>query len=70
MKVKFLAIFLTGLLLGALLGSILFEQVKAQFYHSPGTELSYLRKIKNSVENIESNVSDIERYVRQIWQEK
>jgi len=59
MKLKFLAIFLTGLLLGALLGNILFGQVIAQYYHSPGTELYYLKKILNSVENIELNVRQI-----------
>ena len=57
MKVKFLAIFLTGLLLGALFGNILFGQVIAQYYHSPGTELYYLKKILNSVKNIEDDVS-------------
>ncbi|MBA7515461.1 hypothetical protein ES705_07501 [subsurface metagenome] len=57
MKVKFLAIFLIGLLLGALFGNILFGQVIAQYYHSPGTELYYLKKILNSVENIEDDVS-------------
>lgn len=66
-KVKFLAIFLTGLLLGALLGNILFGQVIAQYYHSPGTELYYLKKIMNSVEGIEGAVSDIEHYARQIY---
>ena len=59
MKIKFLAIFLTGLLLGALPGNILFGQVIAQYYHSPGTELYYLKKILNSVENIELNVRQI-----------
>ena len=59
MKVKFLAIFLTGLLLGALLGNILFGQIEAQYYHPPGTELYYLKKILNSAENIELNVRQI-----------
>jgi len=61
MKIKFLAIFLTGLLLGALLGNILFGQVIAQikYFHQSGTELYYLQKILNSVENIELNVRQI-----------
>jgi len=59
MKIKFLIIFLTGLLLGSLLGNILFGQVIAQYYHSPGTELYYLKKILNSVENIELTVRKI-----------
>ena len=62
MKIKFLVIFLIGLLLGALLGNTLFGQVIAQYYHSPGTELYYLKKILSSVE-------DIEHYVRQIYWE-
>ncbi len=59
MKIKFLAFFLTGLLLGALFGNILFGQVIAQYYHSPGTELYYLKEILSSIKNIESYVSYI-----------
>jgi hypothetical protein len=55
MKIKFLVIFLTGLLIGSLLGNILFGQVIAQ--HLKGTELYYLKKILDSVENIEDDVS-------------
>lgn len=69
MKVKFLAIFLTGLLLGALLGNILFGQVIAQYFHSPGTELYYLKEILSSVEDIESNVSNILGYTRAVHYE-
>ena len=54
MKIKFLLIFLTGLLIGSLLGNILFGQVIAQ--NLKGTELYYLKKILDSVENIEDDV--------------
>ena len=64
MKIKFLAIFLTGLLLGALLGNFLFGQVIAQYYHSPGTEPYYLGEILRSIKNIEGDVSYIKRNVR------
>jgi len=59
MKIKFLMIFLTGLLIGALLGNILFGQVTAQikYIHQSGTELYYLQKILSSIENIEDDVS-------------
>lgn len=66
MKVKFLVIFLTGLLLGALFGNIIFGQVIAQYYHSPGTELYYLKKIYSSLSSIESDVSYIESDVSSI----
>jgi len=62
MKVKFLAIFLIGLLLGALLGNIIFGQVMAKYYYpSPETEIYYLKKILKNVENIEENISEFER---------
>ena len=69
MKAKFLVIFLTGLLLGALLGNIIFGQVKAQSYQRVEY---YLKRIWRSIENIESYVShipDIEEVVSDIEEE-
>lgn len=59
MKIKFITIFLIGLLVGSLLGNILFGQVIAQYYHPRGTQLYYLDEILNSVQNIEKDMKQI-----------
>ena len=63
MKVKFLAIFLIGLLIGALFGNILFGQVTARSYPSPETEIHYLKEILGRVKNIEEVVLEIEENI-------
>lgn len=63
MKVKFLAVFLTGLLLGALLGNILLGQVTARAYPSPETEIHYLKEILDRVKNTEEVVLETEKNI-------
>ncbi len=59
MKIKFITIFLIGLLIGSLLGNILFGQVIAQIFPSPGTPMWYLKDIRDSVQSIEQDIKQI-----------
>ncbi|GAH94932.1 unnamed protein product [marine sediment metagenome] len=71
-KWKFVAILLIGILIGTIMGGVLFSQVHAGSYDS----VYYLKRIYFSIINLESylssiegDVSDIEDYVYWIYGE-